>query len=61
MTYQSMQPPKQVKSNLILQKSINNTNNRNPRRPCRENEPLPIDVRNSSPQQQKATEGEGVC
>lgn len=55
-----MQPPEQIKGNLIRHKRIGSCNNSNPNTPRNENEPLPVDVRYAAPEQEEAAEGEGV-
>ena len=59
-THQTVQPPKQIKSNLIPQKRVRGAHRRHPRRPRREDEALPKDVGDAAPQQEEAAEGEGV-
>lgn len=55
-----MKPPEQVKSNLVRQERVRGAHDRHPRRARREDEPLAEDVRDAAPQQQEASEDEGV-
>lgn len=60
MSHQTVQPPEQIKGNLIRHEGICCRYNGDPYRSRDEDEPLPVNVGYASPEEEEATEGEGV-
>lgn len=60
MSYQTMKAPEQIKSNFVRHKGIRRGDHSNPYRTRDKDESLAVDVCYTAPEEEEATEGEGI-